>query len=215
MDESWKDKIVYSEKFSYHSYKELVKKYWENDWREIIFQNRVVIPLLDKLFINEEDISIIDISLQTDKNNSGIHNTRFYRKEKASSPDLLVARHWNYANIVNDEINYLAVVEVKSPILNPIYNNKNDFNNQIKMHLQANGKVILTDCIKWKFFKKEYDLVPVKTINLFDENNNWKRKDGKTHECLIGEFQFEHTYEDEPQEWNQLCEYLHEFINGN
>ena len=129
---------------------------------------------------------------------------------------MLVARHWNYANVDNDEIDYLAVVEVKSPSLEPVYNkDKNKFERQIKTHLEVNDKVILTDCIKWQFFEKEYGLDPVKTINLFDENNNWKRKDGITPEFLIEEFQFEPTYEDEPEEWNQLCEYILEFLNGN
>lgn len=218
MNENLIDKIVHAENFSYSEYKRMVGKYLKIDWREIIFQNRVVTPLLDKLFINEKDISIIDISTQNDRNNSSIHNTLLYRKRNASSPDLLVARHWNYANLENDEIDYLAVVEVKSPILKPIYNidkYEDGINNQIKTHLEANDKVILTDCIKWQFFEKDYGLDPIRTINLFDENNKWKRKDGKTPEFLIEEFQFEPTYENESEEWNQLCGYLCEFINGN
>lgn len=222
MNESLEDMIVHDESFSYSYYKRLVNKYLETDWREITFQNRVVTPLLDKLLINEKDLSIIDISLQNDSNNSvksEIHTTSSYRKEKASSPDLLVARHWNYANIDNDEIDYLGVVEVKSPHLKlkPIYNKdniKNEIKKQIKTHLEVNYKVILTDCIKWQFFEKEHGLEPVKTIKLFDENNNWKRKLSKTPEFIIEEFQFEPTYEEEPEEWNQLCEFLREFLNG-
>jgi hypothetical protein len=218
MNENMVDSIVQDETFSYSLYKRMVNKYLEIDYREITIQNRVITPLLDRLFINEKDISIVDISTQYDNNNSKIHDTRFYREEKTSPPDLLVARHWNYGNVDNDEIDYLAVVEVKSPGLNPFYNkdkNKDDINNQLKTHLEANDKVILTDCIKWEFFEKEYGLDPVKTINLFDENNNWKRKDGKIPEFLIEEFQFEPTYEDESEEWNQLCEYIREFLNGN
>lgn len=214
MNENLVDTIVNNENFSYSYYKKLVGKYLNNDCREITLQHRVVIPLLDTLFINEKDISIIDISRQNNRNNSVIHTTRSYRKKDASSPDLLIARNWNYANIDNEEIEYLAVVELKSPApkLNPIYNKKNDFSGQIKTHLEANHKVILTDCIKWEFFKK--DLVPVKTFNLFD-GDKWIKNEGKTPEFLIEEFQFESTYEDEPQEWNQLCEYLREFINSN
>lgn len=214
MNENLVDKIVHDATFSYSNYISLICKYWETDWREIIFQNRVVTPLLDKLFINEIDISIIDISTQSDRNDTAIHNTRFYRKEKTASPDLLVARYWNYANKDNDEIDYLAVVEVKSPKLDPIFNNKNnDFNRRLKTYLEANDKVILTDCIKWQFFEK--GLVPVKTINLFDENNNLKRKVGNTPEFLIEELQSNPTYEGEPQEWNLLCEYLREFLIEN
>ncbi|RDW20079.1 hypothetical protein CWR48_04975 [Oceanobacillus arenosus] len=216
MNENWVDSIVQDNTFSYSYYKKLVDNYLEIDWREITIQNRVVTPLLDRLFINEKDISIIDISTQYDNKNSKIHDTRIYRKEKTSPPDLLVARHWNYANIDNDKIDYLAVVEVKSPSLDPVYNkDKNKFDGQIKTHLEVNDKVILTDCIKWLFFEKEYGLDPVKTISLFDENNNWKRKDAKTPESLIEEIQFEPTYEDEPKDWNQLCKYILEFLNGN
>lgn len=183
---------------------------------ENTIQNDVVTPFLDRLFINEKDISIIDISTQYNNKNSEIHDTRKYRKENTSPPDLLVARHWNYANKDNDEIDYLAVVEVKSPRIDPVYNkNKSKFEDQIKIHLEVNDKVILTDCIKWLFFEKEYDLEPVQTINLFDENNNWKRNDAKTSEFLIEEVQFEPTYEDGPEEWNQLCKYIREFLDGN
>lgn len=213
MNENFVEKIVHDANFSYSNYKCLICKYWETDWREIIFQNRVVTPLLDKLFINEKDISIIDISTQSDRNDTDIHNTRFYKKEKTASPDLLVARHWNYANKNNAEIDYLAVVEVKSPKLDPIFNNKNDFNGRLKTYLEANDKVILTDCIKWEFFEK--DLVPVKTINLFDEINNLSRKVGKIPEFLTEELQSATTYEGEPQEWIQLCEYLREFLTRN
>lgn len=216
MNENLVNSIVHGETFSYSNYKRLVNKYLEIDWREITIQNRVITPLLDRLFINEKDISIVDISTQYDNNNSEIHDTRTYRKERTSPPDLLVARHWNYSNVDNDKIDYLGVVEVKSPILNPVYNkDKNKFEGQIKTHLEVNDKVILTDCIQWQFFKKEYGLDPVTTINLYEENNNWKRKDSKTPEFLLEGFQFETTYEDEPEEWNQLCEYIREFLNGN
>lgn len=214
MNDNLKDKIVQDVNVSYSNYKSLIDKYWEIDWREITFQNRVVTPLLDKLFINEKDISIIDISTQSDRNDTDIHNTRFYKKEKAASPDLLIARHWNYANKNNDEIEYLAVVEVKSPKSAPIYNNKNDFNDRVKTYLEVNDKVILTDCIKWQFYEKE-DLVPVKTINLFDENNIFYRKVGETPEFLIAELQSSPTYVGNPKEWGQLCEYLREFLKGN
>ncbi|WP_405096912.1 hypothetical protein [Oceanobacillus sp. FSL H7-0719] len=122
MSENWVESIVQDGTFSYSYYKKLVDNYLEIDWREITIQNRVVTPLLDRLFINEKDISIIDISTQYDNKNSKIHDTRSYRKEKTSPPDLLVARHWNYANISNDKIDYLAVVEVKSPCIDPVYN---------------------------------------------------------------------------------------------
>lgn len=216
MNENTVDSIVQDETFSYSYYKRLENKYSEIDWKEITIQNRVVTPFLDRLFMNEKDISIVDISTQYDNKNSKIHDTRIYRKEKTSPPDLLVACHWNYANLDNDKIDYLAVVEVKSPSLDPVYNKDNTkFEGQIKTHLEVNDKVILTDCIKWQFFEKEHGLDPVKTINLFEENNNWKRKDCKTPKVLIEDVQLEPTFENEPEEWNQLCEYIREFLNGN
>ena len=42
----------------------------EIDWREVTFQNRVVTPLLDRLFVNEKDISIVDTSTQYENRNS-------------------------------------------------------------------------------------------------------------------------------------------------
>lgn len=217
MNENWEDMYVDNDSFSYSYYQGLVNKYLKTDWREIIFQNRVVTLLLDSLFLNEKDISIIDISLQNDRNDSGIHTTRFYKTNKASSPDLLVARHWNYANIDND-IDYLGVVEVKSPHLDPIYNKnklKYEIQKQIKKHLDTIDKVILTDCIEWQFFEKGYGLEPVKTIKLFDENNNWKRKDGKLSKFIIKELQTEPNYEEEPEEWTQLCLFLRKFLIRN
>lgn len=192
MNEYLMDKIVDNDNFSFSYYKGLVDKYLKIDSREINFQNRIVIPFLDKLFSNEKDISIVDISTQSKRQNSVIHDTRFYKRDDASSPDLLVARHWNYANLNNKEIDYLAVIEVKSPELNSIYKaDKIGWKNeeQVRMHLAANDKVILTDCIKWSFFKKGYDLNPIKTINLNGENDS--------------------------KEWKQLCEYIYEFSNGN
>lgn len=191
MNEYLVDKIIHTDKFPFSDYKELVDTYSKIDSREIIFQNRVVMPFLDKLFGNEKDISIVDISTQNSRQNTDIHDTRFYKKDDASSPDLLVARHWNYANVNNDQIDYLAVIEVKSPVLNPIYKTdemEGRIKEQVKMHLVANDKVILTDCIKWCFFKKGYDLNPIKTINL--------------------------NGEDDIKEWNELCEYICEFSNG-
>lgn len=207
------DSIVQDETFSFSVYKEMVDKYLEIDFREITIQNRVITSLLDRLFLNEKDISIVDISTQTDRNNSKIHDTRNYRKEKASSPDLLVARHWNYKNIDNDNIDYLGVVEVKSPVLMSL--DKNRFEDQIENHLEVNDKVILTDSIKWLFFEKKHGLNPIKTISLFDKNNNWKIKEVNTPELLIEEIQFKPTYKEEPEEWNQLCKYIREFLNGN
>jgi len=220
MDENWEDKIIESDEFSYAYYKKLVNKYWENDCREINFQNRVVIQFLDKLFINTEGISIVDVSMQNKKKNSTIHDTFNYKLQGAASPDLLIANNWNYANKNNNEINYLAAIEIKSPYLDPIYN-KDKYNehtkNELESHLEANLKVILTDCIRWQFFERGSEFNPIRTIDLFDEKENWKTKIVKNDEFLIEQLQlqFDSTREDDPDDWKLLCGYIREFLTEN
>lgn len=221
-NEKWENKnICTNNEFSYYYYKELVNKYMKNDCREINFQNRVVIQFLDKLFINTEGISIVDVSMQYKNRNSKIHDISNYSSQEkgAAPPDLLIAHNWNYANENNKEINYLAVIEIKSPVLDPIYDKKIEDDkykehtkNEVKFHLKANYKVILTDCIRWQFFQRGCELDPIPTIDLFDENKKWKTKIRKNDKFLIEQLQFGSTREDDPDEWKQLCDYIRKFI---
>lgn len=222
-DENWENKnICKNNEFSYNCYKELVEKYINNDGREINFQNRVVVPFLEKLFINTEGISIVDVSMQYKNRNSKIHDTFNYSSQEkdAAPPDLLIAHNWNYANKNNKEINYLAAIEIKSPFLAPICDKKIEeyeehTRKEVRFHLEANLKVILTDCIRWQFFERECELDPILTIDLFDENKEWKTKIVKNDEFLIEQLQFDSSGEDDPDEWKLLCGYIRKFSTEN
>src|SRR5699024_9709493 len=93
--------------------------------------------------------------------------------EKPTTPDLVIAKDWNWYNIEN-EVDYRAVVEVKSFTSKQLIFNK-DFRSyddklrkQLNRHLSAknNNKVILTDCLKWEFYISDNGLIPIKTISL-------------------------------------------------
>ncbi|WML52224.1 hypothetical protein RCG17_22985 [Neobacillus sp. PS3-12] len=222
-NENWENKIIcINNEFSYDYYKELVNKYMKNDCREINFQNRVVVPFLERLFINTEGISIVDVSMQYKNRNSEIHDTFNYSSQEkaAAPPDLLIADNWNYANKNNKEINYLAAIEIKSPVLDPIYDKKIEeykkhTRNEVSFHLEANRKVILTDCIRWQFFESGCELDPIQTIDLFDENKKWKTKIVKNDEFLIEQLQLDSTREDDPDKWKLLCGYIPKFLTEN
>jgi hypothetical protein len=192
-DEYLGNKIIYTgnDDFSYGYYKKLVNKYRENDCREINFQNRVIVPFLEKLFINVVDISIVDVSMQYKNKNSKIHDTSCYSSQQdyAAPPDLLIAHNWNYANKNNKDIDYLTVIEIKSPVLNSINDEKRYIEHtrkEVKFHLEANFKVILTDCIRWNFFEREQGVDPIQIIDLL-------------------------ITEDNSDEWKHLCDYILEF----
>ena len=71
-------------------YRKLVEYYFENDNRELNFQNRILIPYLEDLLGDEYDI--VDVSsLYKNWEKRGV-----YRKDFAGNhtPDLLVVRNW-------------------------------------------------------------------------------------------------------------------------
>lgn len=184
--------------FSYEYYKKIVDKYREFDCREINFQNRVVIPLLESLFIDFEDIWIVDISLQGRNKNSVVHDVSKYRslKEYSASPDVLIVSDWNYKNKDVDSIIYHAVVEVKSPEINPLFKNKKHTLDQVRYHLEANKKVVLTDCLKWEFYERGKAMV---SIALIEQNGKeeWTWKTRKENDDI----------------WGELCAKIQTFIN--
>ena len=53
--------IVKSEFFSFEEYRKIVDKYVNQDYRELNFQNRVVLQLIDKVLANTSDLSIVDV----------------------------------------------------------------------------------------------------------------------------------------------------------
>lgn len=152
------------------NYKTWINKFIEsNDTREINFQNDVVKPLLEKLF-SEYNIVYADIKgPDANKHDYYAYSGKYIDKngkEKPTTPDLLICRNWNWNNLDNEDIQYIATIEVKSPFGNgAIYKKqyceypKICIEDKIKTHLSANkiDKVILTDTFKWEFFDGDYN----------------------------------------------------------
>lgn len=193
---------------SFECYNKLVAKYMNNDWREINFQNRVIIPFLEKLFEKNTEIEVVDVSTQYKNRHSSIHSRDQYAGD--STPDILIVSNWTLNNIEN-KVEYLAAVEVKSPCLNPIYNREPDKYRvqtirELKSYLSIHSTVILTDCIKWQFFNQEKNigvinseepLIPFKTINLW-ENLNMENK------ALAIDERIKINITETPKEWAEL-----------
>ncbi len=152
-------------KIDFQEYQCWINKYVNNhDTREINFQNDVVKRLLEKLF-PKYDIVCVD----TKGCNSTNHNYYAYSGKytdsgtiKPTTPDLLICKNWDWYNVINKNIQYIATVEIKSPYgLEAIH--KKDYKEysdklkkKIHTHLEAENieKVILTDTFKWEFYIK-------------------------------------------------------------
>lgn len=188
---------------SFCEYKKLVNYYLKKDSRELNFQNRIICLLLENVLKNEETISVVDISTQFKNKESKIHTRSGYAKKY--TPDLLIAKNWNYENKNNDPNRiYIAVVEVKSPYKSMSKNNYTgkELGNkhtcdEINEYLSNNLKVILTDCHEWKFYVKDNknDII-IKTFNFSEE--------------LLKE----DLYIQGLPKWEKLLEYLNEFLIG-
>uniref|UniRef100_UPI0024DEA0FD hypothetical protein n=1 Tax=Virgibacillus sp. LDC-1 TaxID=3039856 RepID=UPI0024DEA0FD len=185
---------------SFDDYKGWFEKYKKNnDVREINFQNGVVKRLISAICPN------LDVeNIEKKGPDSDIHDYLQYCGtyidqqgiEKSSTPDLVIANDWNWLNKENS-VDYRAVVEVKSPYLNQRIYNKDyekygeDIKNQLSCHLSAknNDKAILTDAMKWEFYKKNEEgneLVPVRTIELYDlidGRGHWEWK--KSEQAIV------------------------------
>lgn len=98
---------------SFKNYTILLDKYINTDWREINFQNRIVLPMLENIFINKSEIEIVDVSTQYKNRESNSHTRKYYANNY--TPDLLLVKNWLYYNKKIPSHDYLAVVEVKSP----------------------------------------------------------------------------------------------------
>lgn len=164
--------------FTFEQYIKLVDKYVDSDWREINFQNRIILPLLEYIFSNDNSISIVDVSTQYKNKETNIHTRKNYAGEY--TPDLLIAKNWNYHNKSKNDIEYLAVVEVKSPVLDPQSNEKAHTNSEVKDYLSLGRKVVLTDCYNWHFYEPNTDKpgeIQVRSFSLRNGNEynstNW------------------------------------------
>ena len=133
--------------FPFKQYKTLIEKYNETDWREITFQNNVIIPFIKSIVNN--DIDVVDVSTQYKNKESKIQTRKGYAGEY--TPDILLARNWNYNNVNQKNQEYIAVIEVKTPADNLDTKHTRE---EIEDYCLRNN-VILTNCYNWRFYKKE------------------------------------------------------------
>lgn len=173
-----------------------------NDIREINFQNEVVKKLINVLCDDLDVVNCANKGADTTNHDYFQYCGGYYDKNnnwKASTPDLVIAKGWNWHNKKNI-VDYRAVVEVKSPYLQPIYHKDSKkygsyLKKKLSRHLSAhcNEKVILTDALKWEFYKKSNGLTPIKKFKLYDlhKRGKWDWSD---------------------REFNQLKQFLLEFL---
>lgn len=148
----------------FDNYKLLVDKYISQDWREVNFQ-RIVISLLEDILTNS-NLSVVDVSQQSSRNESNIHTTRHYILNHI--PDLIIVKDWNYANLNIPKSSYKAIIEVKSPVMDPLDKSSIHTDSEVTDYIKNNSLVILTDCYEWRF----YNFDTIESIKLF-EDGHW------------------------------------------
>ena len=77
-------------KLSFKNYTILLNKYINTDWREINFQNRIVLPMLENIFIDKSEIEIVDVSTQYKNRESDSHTRQYYANNY--TPDSYVSK---------------------------------------------------------------------------------------------------------------------------
>ena len=177
--------IVSNDNFSYEAYKDVVDKYIEKDSRELNFQNRAILVMLESILLNT-DVEVVDTSTlyyRGKKNSPKIINEQFTAKD-SGPPDLLLVRNWHLNNRDNT-VEYLAAIEVKSPSSAEAiwgkevqkYNNRTIKQVFETLSLETIPVVILTDCCRWHFLREEKDLNNASlSFDLLDENEHWKKE---------------------------------------
>lgn len=175
----------------FKKYKELVEKYYKNDCRELNFQNRVVIPFLEKYI--PDSYEVVDSSTlyrnwerYKDDKGYGVCREIFAGKY---TPDLLVVKNWKL--FAERKERPRIIIEVKRPTANS-KSERNHADEEIKEYRKKADNVILTNCITWEFYKNEELIEPIiclekdkkskvcerrgsesRTINWVDEENAW------------------------------------------
>lgn len=184
----------------YLEYQERAERFRRTDPRELVYQNRVLIPFLEELFRGDnqrlgenERIDVVDVSTQYQRSEGQDYAKYRSLEEGASPPDLLIARNWRLLNRGRTDIDYLATIEVKSPGLKESIYDKSpdevraylnagsraeDIGRQLRFHLEACPAVILTDCLRWQFFAPappKAELKPWLDIPLWDnDRKKWR-----------------------------------------
>ena len=135
----------------FSTYSRLVTWFFENDNREENYQNRILIPLFEKLCKGN---NVVDTSLLTKE-----WNKRKIDREAFAgtfTPDLLIASNWKLIKD-KDTVGYKALVEVKTPTAN----DRPHAVLEIKEYLEKVTFVILTDCVTWEFYMKNDKNKPI------------------------------------------------------
>lgn len=222
-------KIIEIDSVKFDEYKKWFNKYKENnDKQEIKYQNEVVKKFISAI-CPDFDVENTEKKGPPTCNHDYLQYCGTYidrnGKEKPTTPDLVIAKNWNWLNKVND-VDYRAVVEVKSPYLQPIYNKGYKeygvgLKKEMRRHLSAthNDKVILTDALKWEFYNKENKLDPIRTFKLYDLFEvmgewEWKKGEQVTVEDDVTKEVFGHIlgFEAPVEEFEDLKDFLEEFL---
>lgn len=217
---------------TFDDYKAWFEKYKENnDGQEIKFQNEIVKKLISSI-CSDLDVENSEKKAKNSKRHDYLQYCGTYidgdGNEKATTPDLVIAKNWNWENKKN-VVDYRAVVEVKSPYEQPIYHKDykdygENLKNELRRHLSAknNNKVILTDSLKWEFYKKneeDNNLVPIRIFRLYDlyKRGKWEWKKGEqviVEDDVIKEiFGDSIEYESQIKEFEELKSFLKDFLN--
>lgn len=185
---------------SFKNYTILLEKYINTDWREINFQNRIVLPMLENIFIDKSGIEIVDVSTQYKNRESNSHTRKYYANNY--SPDLLLVKNWLYYNKKISNHDYLAVVELKSPRLDSLNKIKKHTEEEVQSYLDNGRSVILTNCLKWIFYGFSDKPIP---FVLYDRENEW----GKDLE----EYFDSDEYKMKSDIWDGLISYITDTIS--
>ncbi|MDQ0090888.1 hypothetical protein J2T12_004314 [Paenibacillus anaericanus] len=201
--------IIEGYNYSLDEYVGHIEKIGNNNPQERNYQE-LISYFLKRIFINT-DIEVIDVSTNR---NTKLHNRDNYTGN-GGTPDLLLARGYQYANIDIEEqsIEYIAAIEIKAfkKQLNESELIKKH-KKQLESHLSINKKVIFTDCVTWCFFHNG-NLEPERSFNLKGNPIEWKAEKRKVDEAVKEPLNIESDYlGTKHKEWNELQNYIREFV---
>lgn len=214
--------VIKNDSANYDEFTAIVDKYIKTDSRELNFQNRAIIVMLERLLCNT-NIEVIDTSTLFDRGNRNLKvlDVKQFSVPKIATPDILLTRNWNLDN-TNNSVEYLAAIEIKSPVSSRgediAGKSPEDYHSHIKGEVEAYlsestmiNKVILTDCYRWHFYENQYSGNDF--VDLVDSNKKWKYRMIKPDSFLIDNLGFsESEIECEPEEWRLLQEKILSFI---
>ena len=206
---------------SFDDYKNWFREIKNKDPHEIHFQSKIVERFISILC---RDLDVYDCSKKVQDSQKHDYDQYCGRKDgKAATPDLVIAKGWNWENIKNT-VDYRAVVEVKSPFTGPIYHKDYEeygakLKEELDRHLSAkkNSKLILTDTLKWEFYERGKK---TKTFKLYElsKGGKWEWKQGEKgiveDEVMKELFGPDLKYEKPVHAFEELKNYLKEFLES-